>query len=678
MELAPVSFHTSITSFIDQRAQHYTNTPTTTHHRTMKVFAGIIAGIVAVEGHSAPKAFVQKQLDNALFVARDLTRQFQTHHERLLREHGTSHGSFGGSYYDDESSYGDHYDDEGSYAGSYAGNHEDALGFHFDFSDLVDPDNLPGIIANMLPEQCTDADKQALCEVYQDVKSLVLSSTCRSNIGVDLPSDIVAALTTGIDCINVALCSQGSATTCLSRVAELLANPPDFDDDFKIELPDIDNPFELLPAMCGNGCYSTFTGIAREAYNFQINAPDCVAAFGSMDVEFVEDFDLEVPELPHQDGELEDYYDTEYFELDIAHFFEEAIDLLENGCMTNGNGHYCAIVLYDFFESHGSFDKNQTHHGDGHHLCVDDCMLEMAPQSCDDMLSLIHPGSCANDCPLDFLTPYHDELQCTFDLNTELGTGSDGLGRRVLQDSEGEFWCPLVADAEEECPTLEDFGCCASIFLSSPFFDIDASSATCLVNFASAQCGVEDIQRPCVDGLVNPVSIVACDTTIPESAAAVNEQAFLEAIANGAGVDPSAVIITQISNNADGTQTIAFEVILRGVRAEDSSAVSKKIASDEFANSIAAAAGVDAGSITTQTPVTETIQPANEESDKGVNIGLVASIAAAGCVVGGLAVGLTAVRMARNAQHATKQQEGVQNSDRGMPHSVKNPANMDI
>jgi hypothetical protein len=163
-----------------------------------------------------------------------------------------------------------------------------------------------------------------------------------------------------------------------------------------------------------------------------------------------------------------------------------------------------------------------------------------------------------------------------------------------------------------------------------------------------------------------------------------NIASYVAAIAAGAGVAESEVIVTAVTQHDDGTQTVAFDIILRGARADKHQAVSSSITSSAFAQSIASAAGsdIDPTAIVVQDPTLDVVTPTGGDSDDGdgANVALIAGMASLGAVVLGASVGLTALVVRRKQhQHAAAKSEGI---DMGSPptyqeaagrSSVKNP-----
>jgi len=274
-------------------------------------------------------------------------------------------------------------------------------------------------------------------------------------------------------------------------------------------------------------------------------------------------------------------------------------------------------------------------------------------------------------------------------------------GRRMLNDADYDDYdyyddasigCPPLEEAGEVCPMMEDLGCCASVILTNPFFEVNAADRTCILNYGSEVCGIEQsLARPCTAGLATPVVIIESSTTLPacphdlcvneqpvdEPAAeplgepqrmlnedSVDETAFTAVVADAIGVDPGAIIITAVTVNEDMTTTVDYEVILKGTAAAASAANVEAIIADDsgegtFTTTIASAAGVDAAAVVNTPPVVESIAPdtGGDESESNVAViagGVVGAVLVVGAVVGGVAV-----YKSRGSQQAASRAEGV-------------------
>jgi hypothetical protein len=526
------------------------------------------------------------------------------------------------------------------------------------FDDFSEANDLYGILVEALPTACGTSEVNAMCGIYSDFSGLVSSATCRTTIGIDLTPDLSQALTVGLNCLNVMLCSRGSADTCFNEVLALVGEGMENIGEGieNIGSIDIDDPVAFLTDACDNGCYTRLANTLVGGYEFaqDENGAACLAALGD------ESESGESP-IPGNENPLPTVPSMDDVDLgldfDLETYADEAVNFMQNACQRNAAGKYCVEVLANL----GGEDAQplcETQGADG--------QVEWVP--CDNSLPVpVGPGA---DEQVRMLNDYDDD-----DLDFDLG-------------------CPGLEEAGEVCPIMEDLGCCASVILTNPFFELAAADRTCILNYGSEVCGIEQsLARPCTAGLATPVVIIESSTTLPacphalcvneqpvdepvndpvgdpqrmlnEDEDSVDETAFTGIIADAIGVDPSAIIITAVTVNEDMTTTVDYEVILKGTAAVASAANIEAIIADDsgegtFTTAIANAAEVEAAAVVNTPPVIETIAPDTGGDESEDNVAAIAGGVVGAVLVVGAVVGGVAVYKSRGSQQAASRGEGV-------------------
>ena len=153
---------------------------------------------------------------------------------------------------------------------------------------------------------------------------------------------------------------------------------------------------------------------------------------------------------------------------------------------------------------------------------------------------------------------------------------------------------------DEACEILQDLGCCANLILTNPIIELGADTRNTIFDEAAKCTPAETaFQRPCTDGMKNPVVIVKSSIQISADVY-IEEQDLIDAIATGCGVPSNNILITEWLNRAqqtqgrrllEGDQTISFEVVLRGSMAEEDSVgmIKESITSAAFIEVVATA-----------------------------------------------------------------------------------------
>jgi hypothetical protein len=153
---------------------------------------------------------------------------------------------------------------------------------------------------------------------------------------------------------------------------------------------------------------------------------------------------------------------------------------------------------------------------------------------------------------------------------------------------------------EEACEILQDLGCCANLILTNAIIDLGVDARNAIFDEAAKCTPAETaLQRPCTDGLKNPVVIVKSELTLPADVY-IEEQDLIESIASGCGVPSNNILITEWLNRVlqtqgrrllVGEQTVSFEVVLRGSMAEEDSVgiIKESIVSAAFIEAVATA-----------------------------------------------------------------------------------------
>jgi hypothetical protein len=548
----------------------------------------------------------------------------------------------------------------------------------------TEANDLYGILVEALPTACGTSEVNAMCGIYSDFSGLVSSATCRTTIGIDLTPDLSQALTLGLNCLNVMLCSRGSADTCFTEALALLNDPENNIGEGleNIGNIDIDDPVAFLTDACDNGCYTRLANTLVGGYEFaqDENGAACLAALGDES----ESGESPIPGMENPLPEVPSMDDVDLgLGFDLETYADEAVNFMQNACQRNAAGKYCVEVLANL-DSGECVDVSHVNDRPGYYTC--DCVPED-----DDCLT---NGACV----LEPGCPSLDGQDNNSTLPVPVGPGADEQVRMLNDydddDLDFDLGCPGLEEAGEVCPIMEDLGCCASVILTNPFFKADAADRTCILNYGSEVCGIEQsLARPCTAGLATPVVIIESSTTLPacphalcvneqpvdepvndpvgdpqrmlnEDEDSVDETAFTGIIADAIGVDPSAIIITAVTVNEDMTTTVDYEVILKGTAAVASAANIEAIIADDsgegtFTTAIANAAEVEAAAVVNTPPVIETIAPDTGGDESESNVAAIAGGVVGAVLVVGAVVGGVAVYKSRGSQQAASRGEGV-------------------